>query len=556
MHSGRPVTFDGPTHLTTMAQFATGLLQRQFPVSWADGFGNYGMPIPIIAQQTTSYLGGFFYLIARNIFVAYNLTVLLGAFVSVIAVYVCLRYWYSLESSLAGALLFMFAPYRMINVFIRGDIPEFFVSRFLPITSLGFLFTIQKRKWWGLGLVSLGVSGILFTHPIMTVPLGMLLGPIWLVLAFTNRRNWKALLGTVIAAGFGAVIAAFYLVPLFGEIKYFYYGLGTEHLINNQYLSLQNFFHPGWFYFWQNDTGPRGQYFHMGSLEGVIFLLAIAVAIWSLTQKNKQRFASLYLGVGLCALSIFLTLPASDFIYQHVLLLNNIQHPWRMLTALIFLPPFLLTDLSERFLKNDKSKQILVVGVTLFVILFRIPQTYGKNYIYYPESMYFFTITNLHGTNLNTVWTGNTRDYPVKEKKYEVIEGNGTVTKAVVQNGIRHYTVQASGPVRLADYTFYFPGWKLSVDGKPASIEFQDMNYRGVITYKLDAGTHQVDLVFGDTNVRKAGKILSLAGLLGLGIWLWSESTWHWLLGLDNGLHTLVKPTVLQKKTVKNKRAR
>ncbi len=514
-----------------MAQFATGLMQRQFPVSWADGFGNYGMPIPVIAQQTTSYLGAIFYLFVKNIFIAYNLTVLTGAFLSVIAFYFCLRYWYSEESSLAGSLLFMFAPYRMLNVFIRGDIPEFFVSIFLPLTILGFLYTMQKRKWWGLLLIILGVAGILFTHPIMTVPLGLILGPVWLLLAFHEKKNWKVILSTLIAGGLGALLAAFYLVPLFGEIKYFYYGSGISHLIDNQYLSLENYLHPAWYYFRNGDIGPRAQYIQMGSLEEVIFVVATLLAIWSVYKKQTKKFISLYVGVILGAVAIFLTLPQSDIIYKHFLPLNNIQHPWRMMTALIFIPPFLFSDLMERVAKKIQYKQLLLVGVVLFLVVYRLPQAYGKNYIFYPESMYFYTITNLHGTNLNTVWTGNTRDYPVKAQKYEVIEGSGKVTKAKVGNGFRHYSIEATEPIRMADYTFYFPGWKLLVDGQPTPIEFQDPNYRGVITYKLPAGTHQVDLVFGDTTMRKAGKLLSVFALVVTVGWLWSERKWHFFLG-------------------------
>lgn len=514
-----------------MAQFAVGLMQHQLPVTWADGFGNYGMPIPIIAQQTTSYIGALFYLVVKNIFVAYNLTILLGTFISALAAYYCLRYWYSEESSLAGSLLFMFAPYRMMNVFIRGDIPEFFVSVFLPITILGFLYTLQRRKWWGLLFIIIGVAGILITHPIMTVPLGLILGPVWLVLAFNEKRSWKAILSTLIAGALAALLAAFYLVPLFGEIKYFYYGAGTSHLIDNQYLSLENYFHPAWYYFHNNDIGPRAQYIQMGSLEGVIFALATAYSIWSLIKAKSTKFGSLYLGVALGAFAIFLTLPQSDLIYQHFLPLNNIQHPWRMLTALIFIPPFLLSDMMERLIKQVKYKQLIILGVVAFVVVFRIPQAYGKNYIYYPESMYFFTITNLHGTNLNTVWTGNTRDYPVKAQKYEVIEGDGKVTYAKVNNGNRHYTIEANQPIRMVDYTFYFPGWKLLVDGKTTPIEFQDPNYRGVITYKLSQGTHKVDLVFGDTTVRKVGKLMSVIAVMLTAGLLWSERKWHWLLG-------------------------
>ncbi len=555
MHSGRPVTFDGPTHLTTMAQFAIGLAQHQFPVTWADGFGNYGMPIPIIAQQTTSYLGAFFDLVVHNIFWAYNLVVLTGTFLSALTFYYCLRYWYSKESSLAATLLFIYAPYKIINVFIRGDIPEFFVSVFLPLTILGFLYTLQKKKWWGLLLIIIGVSGIFLTHPIMTVPLGLILGPIWLILAAQQIKNWKSILATLFAAGVGALIAGYYLLPLFGEIKYFYYGSGTSHLIDNQYLSLQNYFQPGWHYFYNNDIGPRGQYIFMGSLEGVVFLVSCLLSIKAVISRKWKKSIPLLIGTILAGIAIFLTLPVSDFIYHHFLPLNNIQHPWRMMTALIFIPPFLLAEMSDRHVPFIKLRQFLVIMVVLFIIIFRIPQTYGKNYIFYPESMYFYTITNLHGTNLNTVWTGDTKSYPVKSLKYEVIEGDGKVINAQVANGIRHYSIQANQPIRMADYTFYFPGWKLFVDGKNTAFEFQDPNYRGVITYHLPPGIHQVDLLFTDTNIRKIGKILSVFGILLAVIWLWTERQYHWQLGkeVDHRESTKLLAKVLATKVNKSK---
>ena len=61
------------------------------------------------------------------------------------------------------------------------------------------------------------------------------------------------------------------------------------------------------------------------------------------------------------------------------------------------------------------------------------------------------------------------------------------------------YKVTATSEIRMVDYTFYFPGWKVLVDAKEVPIEFQDMNYRGVITYNVPSGNHEVVVKFTDT---------------------------------------------------------
>ena len=85
INKGQPTTFDGPTHLTNIAQFDKAIKDGELLPRWADGFANYGMPIPIIAQQTTSYLGALFNIVLHNILLSYNMVVLVGAFFSVLS---------------------------------------------------------------------------------------------------------------------------------------------------------------------------------------------------------------------------------------------------------------------------------------------------------------------------------------------------------------------------------------------------------------------------------------------------------------------------------------
>src|SRR3989344_1300723 len=156
LHQGRPVTFDGPTHLTTMAQFYEGLTDGDFPVVWANNFANYGLPIPMLAQQTTSYLGAGLFALTQNLVLSYNLVWLIGSVVSSCLVYLLLRQFFDPESSLVGTLFFDFAPYRIINIYIRGALPEFYIGLCIPLMLLGLLLTKKARHSWGFFLFLLG----------------------------------------------------------------------------------------------------------------------------------------------------------------------------------------------------------------------------------------------------------------------------------------------------------------------------------------------------------------------------------------------------------------
>jgi len=150
LSKGRPSTFDGPSHLANIAQFTKALQSGDFPVRWMDGFGNYGMPMAIIIQQTTSYLGAIITLFTHDIFISYNIVVLIGAFFSTYLLYCFFTLHFSEEAALLGATLFNFAPYRIINIYVRGALPEFFSHVFFPVVFIGLYLFIKKRSMKGL----------------------------------------------------------------------------------------------------------------------------------------------------------------------------------------------------------------------------------------------------------------------------------------------------------------------------------------------------------------------------------------------------------------------
>lgn len=503
---GEPVTFDGPTHITLIAQYHKAFSEGDFLVRWTDGFANYGLPMGVFAQQTVSILGGLITFITSNVILSYNIVLFLGAFFSSLFFYIFLRIYFRSEAALTGAILFNFASYRIINIYIRGAAPEFFATIFISLILISLYLLIEKRKVWGGILLTVSCALLSLTHPFVVVIAGVLfIFYFFFLLLHQKKDKLKLFISSGIFALLGFGLASYYLIPLFLEIKYLYYGLIANPYMPNQFLTLQSFFDPRWFYYYKNDVAVRGNFLKFDLFESLIYLTGFGFVVYRIIKTKKIKFDLLFITVLAGIPILFLLIPFSELIYKNISILGNIQHPWRFLTIAIFIPPIILA-----YFINKYPKTIYIVGVILVILLLRVPQIYGKNYTLYPSSHYYFTAENLYSNDRNTIWSGNTLEYPVKKQKPEIISGNGKILSENVLNSKREYKVNASTNIEMADYTFYFPGWNVYVDGAITPIQFQNPEYRGVITYTVPSGVHDVKILFEDTKIRKLAGIGSV----------------------------------------------
>jgi hypothetical protein len=178
-----------------------------------------------------------------------------------------------------------------------------------------------------------------------------------------------------------------------------------------------------------------------------------------------------------------------------------------MLSAFIFIPPILLSI----FLTKLNNKLVTIACIVL-ISFFAFPQLYGKNYTVYSKDFYNFTPLNLDAVVMQTIWSGDSTTYPIAKEKSAIFEGKGKILSQQVSNSKRVYSIIATTPLKMVDRTFYFPGWKVLVDGVNVPIEYQDPNYRGVITYAVPSGNHTVSVVYTDTKARLLGKLLTILG--------------------------------------------
>jgi hypothetical protein len=302
----------------------------------------------------------------------------------------------------------------------------------------------------------------------------------------------------------GLLISSYYVLPLNLELKYFYNGLGGNHLIQSSYLSLSSFFITRWNYF------LRGDIIQFGLLETLILISGFLYYFYKkLIQKSKENLKFLELILFLSVLIIFFTTPFSNFFYERIFFLNSLQFPSRFLSSLVILPPILIAYFYDKF-----PKKMFFLLIVIMVCIFSFPQIYGKNFTAYPLNSYYSSKENLYLVTMNTIWTGTTEDYPDKNPQGEIISGKGKIIAETLKNSSRIYTIDATTSLTMVDHTFYFPGWNVYVDGIKTNIEYQNPKYRGVITYLVPAGKHSIYLVFQDTKVRLLGKILSATSLI------------------------------------------
>lgn len=526
-NSGRLATMDGEVHATNIEQYTIALSQGDFPVVWMDGYANYGMPMGLIAQPLPNYIGAGVNFLVHNPETAYNILGFIGVFFSGLFFYFFLRLYFKPEASFVGTFLFTFSSFRIMDLYIRGDLPEILASVFLPILLISFHQVFHSKKIMWYFVMSLAFAAIALTHPMMLVIFSFLMVPYILFLMIVTAgklsihsiisvNTIKRLIGIALSGVAGLGLAGFYIIPLYLEIKYFVQGQYT-HFLSPQFLLLSDFFKYNWYYFTPQEIFTRGHIVVPGEIELLGVILGVgSVVIERVVMKSRKKITLLDFAVFVSLVVLFFVTQYSKVFYDHISFLDKILFPWRMLAVFIFLPPIIFAWMFEKLQKN-----ILIILFILLIAFIRFPQIYGKNYTVYTQSHYIKTEHNLYSVVLNTLWMGKAEEYPVKQIKGQIIDGNGVIKNAVAKNSSRKYVIDASTNVRLVDYTFYFPGWNVYVDGQKTPIQFQDPNYRGMITYTVPAGKHTVLVIFQDTVIRKLGKIISVCfGIVLIAIFL------------------------------------
>jgi len=235
-------------------------------------------------------------------------------------------------AALVAAVAYMFAPYLLINVYIRGAIAEVAAQALLPwiFWSVRRLLTSQDPIDYLVPTV-LTLGALAVTHNITLILLPPAILGYALVLWWQDGKKRKRLVWAILAFGMAAGVSAFFWLPVVIERQYLAasaYGVARKWLVENTWT-------------WKNFLDATFAFDHSPAVPYQLGLVQVALALLgallSRSRNGEWWFWLLMpitagLAIGKWAEPIWLS---SD-------ILLIVQFPWRLL-ALISVALAILT---------------------------------------------------------------------------------------------------------------------------------------------------------------------------------------------------------------------
>ncbi len=495
-----PHTSDGGVHLPRMGAYFRAIADGHLPVRWAGdlNFG-YGLPLFNFMYHTPYILSSALIAAGFSLVTSFKLTLALSFVFSGLFMYLFVSEWQKDKKlALWVTLFYQFAPFRLVEILVRGAIGGIYSYTFLPLVLWSIVRIAKKPSPARVAGVAIAMGLLIISHNSLSL---IFFGVIVLFASWFYPK--KSILIPVVTGLFlGLLLSAFYWIPALAEHKYTYGDLFMTDLYKTHFPPLVRFFLP-------NLTNSQTLRTAEISVQlGMFHVIGIAVALFGLFRGVFDRKTKhiLWFGLIVTAVSLFFMQPVSLFLWERVTFLRQFQFPWRFLALSSF--GSALISISIVKVVQSRTAQAILLFLTVITTAY---------YWYPPQGFDTVRESDFWNYPLNTTYFGETdviwsagpaKGYP--KARVEFIEGTGSISDLAKKTQLHTFTVTSSVSAKLVDHTQYFPGWRVYVDGQKTPVEFQDQNWRGEITFAVPQGTHNVKVAFEESRIRFISNTVSV----------------------------------------------
>ncbi len=510
---------DALVYVPRVVEFVRALSEGQIPPRWAPdlSFG-YGQPLFIFYPPFIYALAALFHALGSGFVVSLNLACLALLALAGLGMYAFARTLFGRAGGLVAGVGYVFVPFLLVNLYVRHALADFAAMAFIPWALWGLLGWVRWRQTVALAVAVSSIALLLLSSN----PLALVTAPtLALYAAFLagRARSWAALRRGAWAVGLGLGLAAFYWLPALLERQW----VNTDNLLTgylnygNHFVYLHQLLFSPWGYGLSVAGTADGMSFGLGLAHLALLATSLVLARW--WRDGAEGRAHLVFFIVLLGAAVLLVTDNSLWLWERLPLLQYLEFPWRILAlaavAMAFLCGFPFLVVTDR-----RRRRWLLVGALAALLLTGIPHARPEGYLAIQDADYAPPVIAGKGIETTTtrecepVWVEERPTSPAPEERLLVASGTVRVLESRPSGTRYEWLLEADGPAQVRVAAFYYPGWRLTVDGeeRPLTVDHPT----GRIAFALEDGVHRVVVHFGTTPLRSWAVALSLLSLIGL----------------------------------------
>ncbi|MCD6288711.1 MAG: hypothetical protein J7M12_06305 [Candidatus Hydrogenedentes bacterium] len=518
---------------------------------WLPDFAfGHGFPFFVYYAPLATYVAESVHLLGVNLLdsakISFGLSLVLSAVsMSALLLYLSRRYGLAAGSATiaVAAAVYVIAPYRMVDVYVRGSIAECWSFVFFPLILLGCHMTAAGDRRRGVPLGAAAYAALIISHNIMAVYFSVAICVYVLLVAETRRIRVLPWIACIIVLG--QALSAFFWVPAMANMPLVGTDAATMWATSDDVAShavyWQQFFTQKWGFGLSVPGTDDGMSFAIGWPIVVACLLLPAVAADRSEHRAVRRMA--------CVLIVMVA--ALMFAMTHMMpwrivpaLFRYIQFPWRLLALVTLfgsMGVFFAMRAVLRWAGLAESagavRSVFLGTVVLLVLMVGAPTircmpidlgTVDRDYIL--ERVRLEEREHIIGTTARAEYIPRTAAPYTLDPEWNKL--HNTESHVAIANGTgrvvrwsRHgadYTVEleCKTSVTCVFQSYFFPGWMFWMDGtrRDAAIRLGD---EGFIHVTVPAGVHTLRFAYGSPPWSRLSQLVSITALAGMAIWLW-----------------------------------
>jgi len=519
------------TQVARVFEMTKALKDGMFPVRWSEDLGyGFGYPIFNFYNPFPYYVGGFISLFGANALLSTKLMMLLGVILAGFSMYVLAKEFWGKWGGILASLFYIYAPYHAVDIYVRGDVAEFWAYALIPLLFYSLWKIYKEQKWKYVVLFSVSFALIIISHNLTAVMISpFLVAGVALGSFFPDKgRKLLTFFYSFLGILLGLLLSAFYSLPVILEMKYtnILSQIGGGANFRDHFVCPGQLWTSVWGYGGSVPGCNDGLSFMIGKyhiiLSAFLFLLAIFLLLsgkfGNYFEKEKQKLIVIVISFIGFLTAIFFTLEISKPVWELISPMSFLQYPWRFLVVSAFFTSFIsgaIIWVLGKFVSNKAGNfaisVILSIGIVLVSAKFFVPQ------VYLPKTSEDYTLNSVIS------WT-------TSKISDEYMPKNFRQPKNVTQ--IANFSNLNSKDLKVVEFTrktqelsldllvykdinlvlplAYFPAWKGTLDGQSIPLT---QNKSGILI-ALPEGRHSLKLAFVSTVPETVGNLLSLAGIV------------------------------------------